>query len=122
MKHIKRCILSIGILLIQIYAPLIVYGTEVRSVETEGTIGFTGVYETPGTPEPAPEVEVKSSFPKEIAQPPLEVRKSEHKRLPQTNESQMGSWKMLGILIIVVTLFFWFWQHKKKKQIKESRT
>lgn len=122
MKHKKRYILSIVVLLIQVYAPLVVYGTEVRSVETEGTIGFTGVYETPGLPEPAPEVEVKTIFPKEIAQSPLEVRKSRHKRLPQTNESQMGTWKMLGILIIVVTLFFWFWRHKKKKQLKESRT
>ncbi|EOH60542.1 LPXTG cell wall anchor domain-containing protein [Enterococcus mundtii] len=121
MKHKKKYILSIGMLLIQVYAPLVVFGTEVRSVETEGTIGFTGVYETPGTPVPAPEVEVKPNFPKEIAQPPSEVRKSEHKRLPQTNESQMGAWKMLGILIIIVTLSFWFWNHKKKKTNKESR-
>ncbi|MGG5305322.1 hypothetical protein IGK16_002993 [Enterococcus pernyi] len=119
MKHKKRYILIIGMLLIQVYAPIVVYGTEVRSVETEGNIGFTGVYETPGTPEPAPEVVVKPSFPKEIAQSPSEVRKSEHKRLPQTNESQMSTWKMLGIMIIVVTLSFWFWNRKKKKQIKK---
>jgi len=115
MKHKKRYILSIGILLIQVYAPLVVYGTEVRSVETEGTIGFTGVYETPGSPEPAPKVEVKPSFPKEIAQSPSEVRKSEHKKFPQTNESQMSAWKILGILIIVVILGFWFWKKQKEK-------
>ncbi|MGG5337705.1 hypothetical protein IGJ48_000369 [Enterococcus pernyi] len=120
MKHTKKYILSIGMLLIQAYAPLIVYGTEVRSVESEGEIGFTGDYETPGTPEPAPEVEVKPILPKEIAQPPSELIKSEHKRLPQTNESQMSTWKMLGIMIIVVTLSFWFWNHKKKTN-KESR-
>ncbi|MGG5305750.1 hypothetical protein IGK38_000383 [Enterococcus pernyi] len=120
MKHKKKYILSIGMLLIQAYAPLIVYGTEVRSVESEGEIGFTGDYETPGTPEPAPEVEVKPILPKEIAQPPSELIKSEHKRLPQTNESQMSTWKMLGIMIIVVTLSFWFWNHKKKTN-KESR-
>lgn len=123
MKYKKSYILSMGMLLLQVYAPLVVYGTEVRSVETEGTIGFTGVYETPGTPVPAPEVEVKPNFPKEIAQSPSEIRKSEHNKLPQTNESQMSTWKMLGILIIVVTLGFWFWKHKKKnnKTIKESR-
>ena len=103
-------------LLIQVYVPLVVFGTEVRSVETEGKLSFTGVYETPGTPEPAPEVEVKTILPKEIAQAPSEVRKSEHKRLPQTNESQMSTWKMLGIMIIVVILGFWFWKHKKKIQ------
>jgi len=121
MKHKKRYILSIGILLIQVYAPLVVYGTEVRSVETEGTIGFTGVYETPGSPEPAPKVEVKPSFPKEIAQSPLEVRKSEHKRLLQTNENHMNILKMLGLLITVVTLSFWFWKKQKEKINKESR-
>jgi len=121
MKHKKRYILSIGILLIQVYAPLVVYGTEVRSVETEGTIGFTGVYETPGSPEPAPKVEVKPSFTKEIAQSPLEVRKSEHKRLPQTNENHMNILKMLGLLITVVTLSFWFWKKQKEKINKESR-
>ncbi|EYT94347.1 LPXTG cell wall anchor domain-containing protein [Enterococcus mundtii] len=119
MKHTKKYILIIGMLLIQVYAPLVVYGTEVRSVETEGKIGFTGVYETPGTPEPAPEVEVKPIFPKEIAQTPSEVTKSEHNKLPQTNESQMNIWKILGILIIIVTLSFW--KHKKKKTNKESR-
>lgn len=67
MKFKKRYILSIGMLLLLVYTPQVVYGVEVRSVETEGTIGFTGVYETPGTPEPAPEVEVKPIFPKEIA-------------------------------------------------------
>ncbi|MGG5311107.1 LPXTG cell wall anchor domain-containing protein [Enterococcus sp. DIV1304_2] len=121
MKHKKRYILSMGMLLIQVYAPLVIYGTEVRSVETEGTIGFTGVYELPGTPEPAPEVEVKPIFPKEIAQPHSEVSAREHNKLPQTNESQMSTWKMLGILLIVVTLGFWFWTHKKEKTIKESR-
>ncbi|MDB7088724.1 LPXTG cell wall anchor domain-containing protein [Enterococcus mundtii] len=121
MKHKKRYILSIGILLIQVYAPLGVYGTEVRSVETEGTIGFTGVYETPGLPEPAPEVEVKTIFTKEIAQSPLEVRKSRHKRLPQTNENHMNILKMLGLLITVVTLSFWFWKKQKEKINKESR-
>ncbi|WP_062805677.1 LPXTG cell wall anchor domain-containing protein [Enterococcus pernyi] len=119
MKFKKRYILSVSMLLIQMYTPLIVYGTEVRSVETEGAVSFTGVYETPGTPEPAPEVEIKPTFPKEIAQAPSEVTKSEHKRLPQTNESQMNIWKILGILIIVVTLSFW--KHKMKKTNQESR-
>ncbi|MGG5322339.1 hypothetical protein [Enterococcus sp. DIV2381] len=54
MKHKKEYILSMSMLLIQVYAPLVVYGTEVSSMETEGKIGFTGVYEPPGTPEPFP--------------------------------------------------------------------
>ncbi|MGG5305277.1 hypothetical protein IGK16_002948 [Enterococcus pernyi] len=119
MKHKKRYILIIGMLLLLVYAPLVVYGTEVRSVETEGTISFTGVYETPGTPVPAPEVEVKPTFHTEIAQAPSEVTKSEQKRLPQTNESQKRIWSIFGLLLVITILGFW--RHKKKKTIKESR-
>jgi|GEM_PF-2071470 len=111
----KKCYIYISIFLFQCATSSIIYATEVRSVKTEGSIGFTGVYETPGIPEPAPEVEIKPVFPKEIAQPPSEVRKREHKRLPQTNESQMSAWKMLGILIIVAILGFWFWKKQKGK-------
>ncbi|WP_242542574.1 MULTISPECIES: LPXTG cell wall anchor domain-containing protein [unclassified Enterococcus] len=109
-------------LFIQIYMPLIVYGAEVRSVETEGTVSFTGVYETPGTPDPAPEVGIKPVLPKEITQPPSNVVQVDHIRLPKTSDSRMIAWKILGILIIVVTLSFWSWKHKSKKTKKESRT
>ena len=115
MKHKKRYILNMGMLLIQVCAPLVVYGTEVSSMETEGTVSFTGRYETPGTPDPAPEVEIKPTFPKEVAQSPSEVRKSEQKRLPKTNEHQMSNWRMVGILLIVSIFSSRFWNHKKKK-------
>ncbi|MGG5328800.1 hypothetical protein IGK38_002973 [Enterococcus pernyi] len=121
MKHKKRYILSVGMLLIQVYAPLVVHGTEVRSVETEGAIGFTGVYETPGTPEPAPEGAIKPDLPKEIAQTPLGVNHSISRRLPKTNESQKRIWSIFGLLLVITILGFWFWRHKKKKTIKESR-
>lgn len=105
-------------LLIQVYAPLIVYGTEVRSVETEGTVSFTGVYETPGTPEPAPEGAIKPDLPKEIAQLPSEVNHSISRRLPKTNEEQKRIWTMFGLLLIIATLGFWLW---KKEKNEESR-
>ncbi|MGG5308258.1 hypothetical protein IGK38_002990 [Enterococcus pernyi] len=40
MKHTKKYILIIGMLLIQVYAPLVVFGPEVRSIETEGKLVF----------------------------------------------------------------------------------
>ncbi|MGM0252799.1 MULTISPECIES: LPXTG cell wall anchor domain-containing protein [unclassified Enterococcus] len=121
MKHKKKYILSIGMLLIKMYAPLVVYGTEVRSVETDGTIGFTGIYETPGTPEPAPEGAIKPDLPKEIAQHPSGVSHPTARRLPKTNEEQMRIWSMFGLLLIIIVLGFWFWRHKKKKTTQESR-
>ncbi|MEQ6207801.1 LPXTG cell wall anchor domain-containing protein [Enterococcus mundtii] len=101
--------------------PICTFGSEIKELETTGSVSFTGVYETPGTPEPAPEGAIKPDLPKQIAQPPSESRKNEDKRLPQTNEHQMSTLKLLGILIIVVTLGIWFWKHKKKKTNKESR-
>ncbi|MGG5337674.1 hypothetical protein IGJ48_000338 [Enterococcus pernyi] len=120
MERKNRCILSIGMLLIYVYAPLVVHGTEIRSVETEGTIGFTGIYEIPGTPDPAPEGAIKPDLPKEIAQHPSRVNHSIARLLPKTNESQKHIWSTFGLLLVIIVLGFWFWRHKKKK-IKESR-
>ncbi|MCW6016629.1 LPXTG cell wall anchor domain-containing protein [Serratia marcescens] len=121
MERKNRYILSIGMLLIQVYAPLVVHGTEIRSVETEGTIGFTGVYEIPGTPDPAPEGAIKPYLPKEIAQHPSRGNHSISRRLPKTNESQKRIWSTFGILLVITILGFWFRRHKKKKTNKESR-
>ncbi|MGG5305311.1 hypothetical protein IGK16_002982 [Enterococcus pernyi] len=121
MERKNRYILSIGMLLIQVYAPLVVHGTEIRSVETEGTIGFTGVYEIPGTPDPAPEGAIKPDLPKEIAQHPSRGNHSISRRLPKTNESQKRIWSTFGLLLVITILGFWFRRHKKKKTNKESR-
>ncbi|MDA9430197.1 putative membrane protein [Enterococcus mundtii 1A] len=102
------------------YAPLVVHGTEIRSVETEGAIGFTGIYEIPGTPDPAPEGAIKPDLSKEIAQHPSRVDHSIARLLPKTNESQKHIWSTFGLLLVIIVLGFWFWRHKKKK-IKESR-
>ncbi|MGG5305259.1 hypothetical protein IGK16_002930 [Enterococcus pernyi] len=118
MKYKKKYILSMGMLLIQFYAPLVVYGAEVRSAETEGAIGFTGVYETPGTPVPAPEAEVKPDLPKEISQQPSGTEHGISRRLPKTNEEQKSIWTIFGLLLIIATLGFWLW---KKEKNEESR-
>ncbi|MGL9768972.1 LPXTG cell wall anchor domain-containing protein [Enterococcus sp. DIV0806c] len=113
MKLKKSYILSIGMLLTQVYAPLVVYGAEVRLVENEGTIGFTGVYERHGTPDPAPEGAIKPDLPKEIIQQPSEVRRETYRKLPKTNEERVNSWTMFGLLLVIMTLGFWFWVYKK---------
>ncbi|WP_301359572.1 LPXTG cell wall anchor domain-containing protein [Enterococcus spodopteracolus] len=115
MERKNRYILSIGMLLINVYAPLVVHGTEIHSLETEGTIGFTGVYETPGTSEPAPEGAIKPDLPKEIAQHTSRVSHSIARRLPKTNESQKRIWLTSGFFLVSTILGFWFWRHKQKK-------
>ncbi|WP_153830662.1 LPXTG cell wall anchor domain-containing protein [Enterococcus mundtii] len=93
----------------------------ISSVETEGTVGFTGVYETPGTPVPAPEGTIKSDFPKEIGHPSSEVSRATSRSLPKTNEEQRSMWTISGLLLVIITVGFWFWLHKKKNTNKESR-
>ncbi|MDF2536392.1 MAG: hypothetical protein K0R18_2554, partial [Bacillales bacterium] len=73
-KKIK--IWSIATLMIATFSSNIAVAQEVQQVETNGTIGFTGVYEPIGTPDPAP--------PETIVRPPItEVAKPDG-TLPQT--------------------------------------
>ncbi|MGL9769084.1 LPXTG cell wall anchor domain-containing protein [Enterococcus sp. DIV0806c] len=46
--------IALFVLIIAIQFPLQVYGTQVQSVESEGSIGFTGTYEPIGPPDPPP--------------------------------------------------------------------
>lgn len=117
----KKCYIYISIFLFQCATSSIIYATEVRSVKTEGSIGFTGIYETPGLPDPAPEGTVRPDFLHEIVQPPSEVRRVTSRRLPKTNEEQKSIWTIFGFLLVIATLGFWFWLYKKKKTNKESR-
>ncbi|MDA9461006.1 hypothetical protein [Enterococcus mundtii] len=47
-------IIALCFLIIAMQFPLLVYGTQVQSVESEGSIGFTGAYEPIGPPDPPP--------------------------------------------------------------------
>jgi len=46
--------IALFVLIIAMQFPLLVYGTEIQSVESEGSIGFTGTYEPIGSPDPPP--------------------------------------------------------------------
>lgn len=63
---------------------------EVRQVETHGSVGFTGVYEPIGKPDPPPVTD--------IAKP--------GGRLPQTNDSGSSwiTWSGIGVLAVVFIL------------------
>lgn len=106
-KKVIRCLLlSMSLIVISFNNfHTTAYSQQVQSVETESSIGFTGVYEPIGTPDPAP--------PENIAKPPNGGGTSPGGSLPQTNE-QTSTWvSWLGLSMIV--LFVVLWKRKKKE-------
>jgi LPXTG-motif cell wall-anchored protein len=91
-------------LLFALCLPISAQATQVQSAETKGTVGFTGVYEPIGTPDPKP--------PELIVKPPATGTLKPGGSLPQTN-SETHSWLMwLGLLLVG----FVFYMRKRTKQ------
>jgi LPXTG-motif cell wall-anchored protein len=81
------------------------FAQEVQQVETNGTIGFTGVYEPIGTPDPTP--------PESIVRPPItEVAKPDG-MFPQTND--IGSSRSIWLGILIISFVFILWKRKNKQ-------
>ncbi|TPR55095.1 LPXTG cell wall anchor domain-containing protein [Enterococcus sp. OL5] len=102
-EKIKRW--AIATLMITVFSSNIAVAQEVQQVETNGYIGFTGVYEPIGTPDPTP--------PESIVRPPITEVAKPGGTLPQTNES-VNSWLIwLGGLLI--SFVFLLWKRKRRK-------
>ncbi|MGM0294552.1 LPXTG cell wall anchor domain-containing protein [Enterococcus sp. AZ062] len=54
MRKIVGRMIGLLALIIALQFPLHVYGTQVQSVESEGSIGFSGTYDPIGAPDPPP--------------------------------------------------------------------
>ena len=97
----------IATLIIAAFSSNIAVAQEVQQVETNGTIGFTGVYEPIGTPDPTPS--------ESIVRPPITEVAKPGGTLPQTNES-VNSWLIwLGGLLISFVFLLW---KRNRKQIQ----
>ncbi|MEB6088241.1 LPXTG cell wall anchor domain-containing protein [Enterococcus casseliflavus] len=89
-KTIGRLIGTLVVLL-ALQFPLSVDGTQVQSVESEGSVGFTGVYKPIGPPDP----------------PPSTSPQKPGGSLPQTNMTGgsfaiwVGSFLVAGVLVVV---------------------
>ncbi len=77
---------------------------EVQQVETSGAIGFTGIYEPIGTPDPQP--------PGSIVRPPIADVAKPSGTLPKTNEREHPRLIRLGVLLIGIS--FLLWERKNK--------
>ena len=89
-KTVGRLIGMLAVLL-TLQFPLSVYGTQVQSVESEGSVGFTGAYKPIGPPDP----------------PPSTSPQKPGGSLPQTNMTEGsfagwgGSFLVGGVLVVV---------------------
>ena len=99
------------ILMLVVFSPFTIGdATEVRQVETIGEIGFTGVYEPIGTPDPIP--------PGSIVRPPItDVAKPEG-LFPQTNDTGSSWFFWAGMFIISIVFLLW----KQKKNYTKKQT
>lgn len=95
-------------LMIVIFSSNMAVAQEVQQVETAGTIGFTGVYEPIGTPDPTP--------PESIVRPPITEVAKPGGILPQTNDN--GSSRLLWLGILIISFVFLLWK-RKNKQIQD---
>lgn len=97
----------IAALMITVFSSNKAVAQEVQQVETNGTIGFTGVYKPIGTPDPTP--------PESIVRPPITEVAKPGGLLPQTNETTSYGALWLGIAILSFVFLLW---KRKNKQIQ----
>ncbi|OTO77358.1 hypothetical protein A5865_001234 [Enterococcus sp. 12E11_DIV0728] len=95
----------VATLLIAVFSSNIAVAKEVQQVETNGTVGFTGVYEPIGTPDPTP--------PESIVRPPITEVANPDGTLPQTNDN--GSSMLLWLGMLIISFVFLLWKRKKKQ-------
>lgn len=98
-QKLGRLVGAICVLLV-LQIPTNAGATAVQSVETEGSIGFTGVYEPIGTPDP---------------KPPATGTTKPGGSLPQTN-SETQSWLMWFGLLLVGFVFYKRRQNKQQNK------
>lgn len=103
-NHVRRRNLLLLILVWGLLFPSQGYAAQVQDVETEGSIGFTGVYDPIGSPEPSP--------PDTIARPPS----NRPSRLPQTNDQAQHWLQWLG-----GALLLWGFVLIKRKKNQEEQ-
>jgi LPXTG-motif cell wall-anchored protein len=88
-----------------LYVTVDISSTEVRTIETNGSIGFTGNNQPIGVPDPTP--------PGSTSQPPISDIAKSGESFPQTNSIKNPFLFILGICILGCCLI---WIMKKKKK------
>lgn len=98
-------------ILLVLFPFTLVNATEVQQVETTGSIGFTGVYEPIGTPDPTP--------PGSGELPPITDVAKPGGSLPQTNDLSASWLSWVGVFLL--SLVFLIWKREKNQQKKYNQ-
>ena len=102
----------ITVLMITVFSSNRAIAQEVQQVETNGSIGFTGVYEPIGTPDPTP--------PETIVRPPITEVAKPGGLLPQTNDTT-SYWALCLGLAILIFFFLLFKLKTNKYNTKKNK-
>ena len=95
----------VAILIVTVFSSSKAVAQEVQRVETNGTIGFTGVYEPVGIPDPTPSESILRPSIPEVAKPVGS--------LPKTNDNV--SYMLLWLGIFIISFAFLLWKRQKKQ-------
>lgn len=112
---ISHSLFVLFILLGVFFIPSQGHATQVQQVETEGTIGFTGVYDPIGSPEPSP--------PESIARPPGGGHTKPSGRLPKTNAHYQYWLIWLGttfLLLAILLIILLVYRRRKQKKLPDK--
>lgn len=93
----------VGMLLIIFYPITFESAVEVQHMETDGTIGFIGVYEPSGKPDPPPDTTLR---------PPITESAKPDGSLPKTNEVRQFGALWIGIFFVSLVCVIWRKRHK----------
>ena len=116
MKQNKLYILFVSMIFFQFLAPIVVYGSEIHSIETESSISFTGVYEPTGIPDPVPIEKVKIDSSKEITKSTSNLSNIDKKYLPKTNSTMDTRLLLIGGNILAIFLVIGLGKNKKESE------
>lgn len=105
--------LLLGVVLLFFLLPKDSEASEVRSVETGGSIGFTGNYSPVGTPDPTP---IEGITPIDVTKPFVTPRNNNRVLLPKTNTLTSCHLVFFGVLLILTIGVYWFRNQKTREK------
>ncbi|MGM9903010.1 hypothetical protein A5844_001708 [Enterococcus sp. 10A9_DIV0425] len=108
-----KFVFPLTMIMLCLFSTVIVSGEEIQSVETQGSIGFTGIYEPIGTPDPTP--------PDSVHRPPVIEIAKPGGTLPKTNDFTNRRLIWIGICMICFVFILFKQKDQQQKKLKKRK-